>query len=90
VITGLIIGVVAALVGGAGRLLPDSDPGSVTGGVVSGMATVAGFASKFGAWLPFTQAAVCAGVLAALLLVGWSIHLVRMVLSFLTGGGGAA
>jgi hypothetical protein len=62
----------------------------VTGPVVDGLAWVANFASQFGVWLPFSTAAQCAAVLAALLLIGWAIHLVRMVLSFVTGGGGNA
>jgi hypothetical protein len=89
-ITGLVIMAVASLVGLAGGLLPQADPVQITGPVMSGMASLARFAAGFGSWLPFSAAAQAAALLAALLLIGWGIHLVRMALSFVTGGGGNA
>jgi hypothetical protein len=54
------------------------------------MGTVFGYASSMGAWFP---SGLLVTVMAALVLtwgIGYGIHVVRMVVSLFTGGGGKA
>jgi uncharacterized membrane protein YccF (DUF307 family) len=89
-ITEFFIWIAGGLVGSVAALFPTSDASATTTAAMSGVGTVMGYASGFGIWLPFGVMASCAAVVVGVLAVGLTIRLVRIVASFLSGGGGSA
>jgi hypothetical protein len=90
VITALLLFVVGTLVGAIGLLFPTSNSTASSSAAADGVGTVMGFASGFSIWLPFGVMGTCAAVLVGIFLIGLTIRLVRIISSYLTGGGGSA
>ncbi len=89
-ITALLIWLVGTIVILVGTMFPESEPGAVADQAADGVGYVMGLASGFGVWLPFGTVATCAAALLGVYLVGFGIRLIRVVASFVTGGGGSA
>jgi hypothetical protein len=90
VITAFFFWLLGGLFIAVGMAFPHSDPSSTVDAATSGVGTVMGFASGFGIWLPFGAMGACAAVLVGVMLVGFAIRLIRIIASFLSGGGGSA
>lgn len=89
-ITALLLFIVGGLISAIGLLFPTSSPSAATGAAIDGVGTVMGYASGFSIWLPFGIMGTCAAVVVGIFVIGLTIRLVRIVASFLTGGGGSA
>jgi hypothetical protein len=91
VITYALMGIAALLVALIAALMPDlPDPANTLGQAQGGWATVLGFMGGASSWLPFGFAFLCVGIVAVIAVAAGVIKLVRMVASFLSGGGGSA
>ena len=72
-------------------LLPDlPSPAPLLGGVGSGVGQVFAAVGSLAFWVPFPAAGAALLVVATVAGVVFGIKLVRIVASFLTGGGGSA
>ena len=73
-------------------LLPDAGtaPNDTRDGFQQGIATVISYAGGFGHWIPWWVVPVCLALVIGSLFAGGAVRLVRMVVSHLTGGGGAS
>lgn len=89
-ISGIFMLVLSTLFGWVGGLLPASDPTSTAGTVAQKIGGVLGWTASFGAWVPFGTVGQVLLVVAAVLGVALAIRLIRMGVSFFTGGGGSA
>lgn len=90
-ITEFLIWVVGAFVELVFWALPDlPDPAPLLGGVNSGIGQVIGAAGALSFWVPFSATAGALALVAVVAAVVFGIKLVRIVASFLTGGGGSA
>lgn len=90
-ITEFLIWVVSEFVRLIFWLLPDlPEPAPLLGGVQSGIGQVVAAAGALSFWVPFGATAAALGVVAVVAGVVFGIKLVRIVASFLTGGGGSA
>lgn len=72
------------------KLLPTDGPPSWWAGASDKIATVWGYASGLGAWLPYSTALTVAGGCLVVAAIGFTIKVIRIVASFLTAGGGSA
>jgi hypothetical protein len=89
-ITLALLGVLAGIVILIGNLFPESEPGDIATRAAEGIGTVMGWISGFQSWLPFSVLAQCALVIVSVYLLGFGIKLVRIIASFVSGGGGGA
>lgn len=90
-ITGLIIAAVAGFLSFVGGLLPDlPDPASVVGQTSGAWGTVISYMAGASGWFPFGFAFTCMAAVAVLGTSAGGVKLVRMIASFLTGGGGSS
>lgn len=69
--------------------LPVIEPPDWFNGAAGMFATVFGFANSMGAWIPLALTVTVGGALIAAWLLAYGIHVARMVVSHLTGGGGS-
>jgi hypothetical protein len=91
VITEFLIWVLAEFVRLVFSVLPSlPSPAPLLGGVNSGIGQVVSAAGALSFWVPFGQVSAAVAVVLAVVLVVFGIKLVRIVASFLTGGGGSA
>lgn len=90
-ITEAFLWIVATFVELVASLMPDlPDPAGTLGSADSAWTQLAGYMSGAAGWFPFGFAAACVGVVAVMALAAGGVKLVRMVASFLTGGGGSS
>ena len=91
VIVALLLLIVGALVSLVASLMPDlPDPGNLLDDATSPWATIVDSMAGASYWLPFGLVVTVLAVLAVVLLAAGVIRLVRIVASFVTGGGGSA
>jgi hypothetical protein len=64
-------------------------PGWLSGGS-SAVGQVLGYVGSMGVWFPGPLALTVIGALLAVWLVGYGVHIARMVISLFSGGGGGA
>lgn len=88
-ITDAVLDYFFALIGSILDLLPQVTVPSwmSAGGPISKVFTYAG---QMGAWFPMSEAVTIVGALLGVWVVGFGIKVTRIILSFLTFGGGSA
>lgn len=91
----MIVGVILGLLGGVfawmPTLFPDmADPADSIGQASGAWGQLLGYMTGAAGWFPFSVAGVCMLVVVSVALAAGAIRLVRIVASFLTGGGGSA
>jgi hypothetical protein len=69
---------------------PDPSASSTVSGVQQGLGTVLAYATQFGSWIPWNVVGPAVLITFAALIASGGIKLVRIVLSFITLGGGSA
>lgn len=89
-ITDALVGWWASFVGWAGALVTLPAPPAFLGQIGGFASTAGSYVGSTGAWMPWTLLGTVIGVWAACLLAGLIIKGVRIVLSFLSAGGGSA
>jgi hypothetical protein len=91
VITEFFIWLAGTVVGQVLDLLPDggTEPGQVADGFQTGLGTVIAYAGDLGFWVPWGVVPICLAIMLVSLMAGGGVRFIRMVISHLTGGGGA-
>jgi hypothetical protein len=92
VITEFLIWVMASTARLLFAVIPGPDPtaAQTASGVQQGLGTVLAYCTQFGAWIPWNVVGPAVLITFAALIASGGIKLVRIVLSFITLGGGSA
>lgn len=85
-----IVSVLAGLVSFVGGLMPEIAVPGFVGSLVGLVGTITGYMAPLGYWIPFGPAGTATGFVLVALAVSLVVRLVRVIASFLTGGGGGA
>lgn len=84
------LAVAKAVVTGVLSVIPSVSVPSWLSGRNSTLSNVLGYFTGFGAWIPLNLAGAVIGSLLVLVGVSFTVKVVRIVLSYVTAGGGSA
>ena len=84
----VVTGLVELMIGIFDAITPD--PPSFTADIPGYVATIDGWMSGTEAWIPWNVVGPMLLVVGLALIAGWTIRLVRIVMSFASAGGGSA